>query len=831
MANEDLGRDIRAKWKTNLPKADGRWHPSMLSDHEILEDHKSILQNLYTSSRTESTDSFEDFQYQETLKEAFRISKDFRILYLCLCLEKRPGYLNAVVRIVIEGLSANTINHHPINWQELLDDLYEKAVDMDSVKALKEVLTVAHDPDLKLTNGPWYNCDALVKACIMDQLTLALLLIEQGYNLQSKFIEKECNSRKRRNHNWHPMRQDSMEERTEKEMKKLNVIRAMSTPCYLLARYWLASSKTRDDKEEFTSPHFLMSPGPHCLEHSTCNDPIYWNLIIRKATKKNFYNGNKFREEYDEVSKACDMMPLELVQQCSSINEGMSFLDDTTGPFYVNVEAYAPFKHQRLLMAIQNHYQEFVANVLCQEIILYHWEGNTKWHRRTKIFKIFHSFMQLFFMPFHIGHYLIHHLLAFATDEKAKNIKVLQYFTGPCNLDVPINRFITFTWTYLFLCVLTLACASIPLDQRDTNANQLHWTHILLGVMTAGLILRILQQPNWLKNAKDSPCWTLFDALLAITLSLGLAFKLTVSSKHCVNEESCNREKLTSFSNCFYSVAAGLGIFRFAYWMQLMHSIGILVINIRRVTSTLLTFLILYGLFYISCTLTLVPLKAASTRCTGNQTLPENATCEQLELDCCWTDMSLSLWWLYFKIMMTFLLWLIFNPENPGVMFSYHKIEGDVAIFVTTAFVIVTIIMFMNLLIALMNASIQMVQDKSHIYWKFTRSSIWVEFSALANALPLPFNLLQLVALPVMFILDCVKQRKAKQNQTEQVDSWAVPLNDNNGFSEEQQKMKAQNVITMKLIGRYWLSKQKVLKEAHKSNQVALEQISDYINN
>ncbi len=48
----------------------------------------------------------------------------------------------------------------------------------------------------------------------------------------------------------------------------------------------------------------------------------------------------------------------------------------------------------------------------------------------------------------------------------------------------------------------------------------------------------------------------------------------------------------------------------------------------------------------------------------------------------------------------------------------------------------------MNLLIAVMNATIQKVQDRKHLYWKFVRTSIWLEFFVDSYALPPPFSIL-----------------------------------------------------------------------------------------
>ncbi len=55
---------------------------------------------------------------------------------------------------------------------------------------------------------------------------------------------------------------------------------------------------------------------------------------------------------------------------------------------------------------------------------------------------------------------------------------------------------------------------------------------------------------------------------------------------------------------------------------------------------------------------------------------------------------------------------------------------------------VVAVIVFLNLLIALMNSTVQKVHDQKELYWKFTRTSIWVEFFDDTAMLPPPFTML-----------------------------------------------------------------------------------------
>jgi transient receptor potential cation channel subfamily M protein 2 len=69
------------------------------------------------------------------------------------------------------------------------------------------------------------------------------------------------------------------------------------------------------------------------------------------------------------------------------------------------------------------------------------------------------------------------------------------------------------------------------------------------------------------------------------------------------------------------------------------------------------------------------------------------------------------------------------------------------------SYAIYSVIVFLNLLIATMNSTIQKVSDKRHLYWKFVRTGIWVDFFGEESALPPPFNLITGFVIFVTFVV------------------------------------------------------------------------------
>ena len=76
----------------------------------------------------------------------------------------------------------------------------------------------------------------------------------------------------------------------------------------------------------------------------------------------------------------------------------------------------------------------------------------------------------------------------------------------------------------------------------------------------------------------------------------------------------------------------------------------------------------------------------------------------------------------------------------------------------------IIIIVFMNLLVAVMNATVQKIQEKKELYWMFARSSVWIRFFDDNCALPPPFNLITVLRLVVKSLLKLSARKRKYSN-------------------------------------------------------------------
>ena len=172
-------------------------------------------------------------------------------------------------------------------------------------------------------------------------------------------------------------------------------------------------------------------------------------------------------------------------------------------------------------------------------------------------------------------------------------------------------------------------------------------------------------------------------------------------------------------------------LFRLLYWLQLHEKIGPVVINMSRVlidifsmvgTYVLVAFAFTSGLVFIIST----EHYTKSKRVLLNSTVYDNT--------------NVTAYTTKFQETFILLIWTILDPGEKDEIDS-TGLRGTFATFVMLMYQVTTIIILLNLLIAVMNSTVQRFQDRKQLYWKFTRTSVWIEFFDDSAALPLPFTI------------------------------------------------------------------------------------------
>ena len=103
------------------------------------------------------------------------------------------------------------------------------------------------------------------------------------------------------------------------------------------------------------------------------------------------------------------------------------------------------------------------------------------------------------------------------------------------------------------------------------------------------------------------------------------------------------------------------------------------------------------------------------------------------------------------QTILTTLFWASLNPGPDTETFPEEGFTGYLTNILFGIYQIFVIIMLLNLLIAMMNSTIQKIQDKRSLYWKFERTSTMMDFINEYYVVPPPFLILH-VTLYLVFL-------------------------------------------------------------------------------
>ena len=121
------------------------------------------------------------------------------------------------------------------------------------------------------------------------------------------------------------------------------------------------------------------------------------------------------------------------------------------------------------------------------------------------------------------------------------------------------------------------------------------------------------------------------------------------------------------------------------------------------------------------------------------------------------------------------LFWQIVDDGTKPEAIPNEGILGEFVYIIYFTYNILVLVVLLNLLIAIMNSTVQRLEERKQQYWKYTRTGIWIDYFDDSMELPLPYS-----PLHIFKALITVFKRLKKIHQT---DSY----NDCN-FSEDQMK-------------------------------------------
>uniref|UniRef100_A0A8C5GYB7 Transient receptor ion channel domain-containing protein n=1 Tax=Gouania willdenowi TaxID=441366 RepID=A0A8C5GYB7_GOUWI len=432
---------------------------------------------------------------------------------------------------------------------------------------------------------------------------------------------------------------------------------------------------------------------------------------------------NEFKSEYEELSQQCKHFAKDLLDQTRSSRELemiLNYRDD------VNLLGEGSNNDlARLRLAIKYHQKEFVAQPNCQQLLASRWYDEFPgWRRRHWAGK--------FITCIFIG--LLYPVFA------------LCYLIAPKSryglfIRKPFIKFICHTASYLtFLFLLLLASQHIVTTEQDRQDRQgpapttVEWM-ILPWVL--GFIWAEIKQ-MWDGGFQDyvHDWWNLMDFVMNSLYLATISLKIVAYTKFSGSKPRNQWEMWhpTLVAEAVFAIANIFSSLRLISLFTANSHLGPLQISLGRMLLDILKFLFIYCLVLLAFANGLNQLyfyyetKASDEKgkCKGIRCVEQNNAFSTL------FETLQSLFWSIFGLISLY----VTNVD------ADHQFTEFVGATMFGTYNIISLVVLLNMLIAMMNNSYQHIADHADIEWKFARTKLWMSYFEEGATLPTPFNII-----------------------------------------------------------------------------------------
>lgn len=426
---------------------------------------------------------------------------------------------------------------------------------------------------------------------------------------------------------------------------------------------------------------------------------------------------NEFKSEYEELSHMCKQFAKDLLDQTRSSKELeiiLNYRDDINPLLDENANDLA-----RLKLAIKYCQKEFVAQPNCQQLLASRWYDEFPgWRRRHWAGKLITCIFIGLLFPLLSIFYLI--------SPKSRYGLFIRK---------PFIKFICHTASYLtFLFLLFLASQHIASAEPNFQGPPPTTVEWMILPWVLGFIWTEIKQ-MWDSGFEDyiDDWWNLMDFIMNSLYLATISLKIVAYAKYSGQKpRSCwEMWHPTLVAEALFAIANIFSSLRLICLFTANSHLGPLQISLGRMLLDILKFLFIYCLVLLAFANGLNQLyfyyeTDEGIKCKGIRCKDQNNAFSTL------FETLQSLFWSVFGL-------ISLHVTNVKPKHEFTKFVGS-TMFGT--YNVISLVVLLNMLIAMMNNSYQHIADHADIEWKFARTKLWMSYFEEGGTLPSPFNII-----------------------------------------------------------------------------------------
>ncbi|XKL65314.1 hypothetical protein PGB90_008734 [Kerria lacca] len=465
----------------------------------------------------------------------------------------------------------------------------------------------------------------------------------------------------------------------------------------------------------------LSSP---CFIVLSSEDPILTAFELSSVLRKLSKTEHEFKSDYRELTVKCQKFASDLLNHIRSSNELGILLN-----YSVDQNLFKSYTKSillsRLKKAIKLEQKEFVTHPNVQQLLASVWYAGLPGFRgKNTILQTIEVFKIGVLFPI----FSVIYILA-------------PYSSFGKKMRTPFIKFICHSASYFLFLFLIIIFTMIPDSDMDKSSLM-----YMIFVFIIALIWNEIKS-LWNDGLKEyiSDMWHILDfittALYLSDMGIHVFFKFTEKGRRCVYDARGVYDDFHPklLSEALFSTANIFSTLKLVYIFSINPYLGPLQIVLARVIIDIAKFFLVYvlvllafsnGLYYLLSPYS----KLQETACQNNINNNITQICNEKA---------------YVKFLNLFetaqvLFWTAFGEIHLNY-FSLKDIRKTTELWgllMYGSFCVISMVVLLNLLIAMMDHSYNKIFEHADVEWKFARSKLWMSFFEEGRTVPPPFNII-----------------------------------------------------------------------------------------